>query len=127
MATFVTGEETDLSAQLAVSALMAGSLERRGRTRYPISLQVRYQILFGKLRVQGQGRTVNISSNGILIASPTDAPMGAKLEIRMEWPFGLDGGIPLQLVITGRVVRSEKNGFAVLIGAHEFHTLRRDS
>jgi c-di-GMP-binding flagellar brake protein YcgR len=127
MATLVIGEETALSAYGPSSAQRTAFLERRGRVRYPISLQVRYHTLLGRLRVDGLGHTVNISSSGLMIASPTGAPAGAKLEIRIEWPVDLDEGVPLQLVISGRVVRSEEDHFAVSIHSHEFHTLKRDS
>jgi len=45
----------------------------------------------------------------------------------MAWPLDLDGGIPLQLVATGKVVRSEDHSFAIELNSHEFHTLKRDS
>jgi len=62
-----------------------------------------------------------------MIASPNPVSAGTKLEVRMAWPLDLDGGIPLQLVATGKVVRSEDHSFAIELNSHEFHTLKRDS
>jgi len=62
---------------------------------------------------------------GLMIASPDPVPAGTKLQVRMAWPLDLDGGIPLQLVATGKVVRADEAGFAVELRAHEFRTLGR--
>jgi len=127
MATLVLGEEKGLWSQSVSNYQFLSPPERRGRTRYPIELQVRYHTLLGRLRVNGLGRTVNISSSGLMIASPDPVLAGTKLEVRMAWPLDLDGGIPLQLVATGKVVRSERHSFAIEFSSHEFHTSKRDS
>src|ERR1700674_5356270 len=42
--------------------------ERRRRTRFPIALVARYAVP-GRREIEGTGRTVNISSHGVLITS----------------------------------------------------------
>jgi|SRR5579872_2186898 len=127
MATLVLGEENGLWSQSVSNYQLLSPLERRGRARYPIELQVRYRTLSGRLRVNGMGQTVNISSRGVMIASSDPVPEGTVLEVRMVWPLGLDGHVPLQLVATGKVVRSEGHSFAIELSSHEFHTLKLDS
>ena len=63
---------------------------------------------------RGAGRTLNISSTGILAAACCDRlTVGARVEITIEWPVRFDGHIPLQLVMIGSIVRCEPDRFAV--------------
>jgi len=126
MANLALGEEKGLCSQSVSNYQLLSPVERRCRARYPIELQVRYHTLLGGLLVNGLGRTVNISSSGLLIASSDPVPAGTKLEVRIAWPSNLDGIVPLQLVATGQVVRSEEHSFAVQLSSHEFYTLKRD-
>src|SRR5579872_4379524 len=79
--------------------------ERRSKTRYSIELGVRFCSTRGNARSYHIGRTVNISSSGLLIASESAVREGTALELMIEWPWRLDGAVPLQLVTTGVVVR----------------------
>lgn len=80
------------------------STERRTKARYPLELTVHYQTLSSQ-PVCGTGRTLNVSSSGALIAAEHDLDEGARLKITIEWPTLLNGTTPLQLVMTGKVVR----------------------
>src|ERR1700730_6670436 len=80
-------------------------LERRSKIRYPVTLNVRYRTLGRSHRISGMGRTLNMSSGGLLIDADQRTEVGARIELNIEWPSMLDGQIPLQLVAVGRVVR----------------------
>ena len=80
--------------------------ERRSRIRFPISLSARY-VVVGQQKIEGTGRTVNISSNGVLMTSAQEVPPGTSISVVMEWPILLDDFCPLALHIHGKVVRSE--------------------
>lgn len=99
--------------------------ERRSKVRFPLSLQVRYRTLW-PTPATGVGRTVNMSSNGILVEHPHQLSQGAELELRIEWPLLLEGEIGLQLVATAKVVRSEPSGFAASFVRYQFRTVRRN-
>jgi hypothetical protein len=72
--------------------------ERRTKMRSPTELMVRYHTLGRRHPVEeGTGRTLNISSRGIFIHSQNQIDPGAKVEISIQWPFELDGGVHLQL------------------------------
>jgi hypothetical protein len=71
------------------------------------------------------GRTVNISSGGLLVEADQRTQVGAKVELNIEWPSLLDGSIPLQLVAVGRVVRCLESGFALAFKEYQFRTLSR--
>lgn len=98
-------------------------MERRSKTRYPLSLKVRYRTRGQSLPFR-EGRVVNISSGGILVISQHELSVGAELEMRVEWPSLLDGLIPLQLVALGKVMRCGVSSFAVLFSMYQYRTMR---
>ena len=73
----------------------------------------------------GAGKTFNISSGGIFLQTGGALPTGGEIELLMQWPFFLDSGCPLKLVVQGRIVRSDANGIAVQTLRHEFRTSKR--
>jgi PilZ domain len=85
--------------------------ERRLRTRFPLVWDIYYRIL-GKRPVIGRGRSINISSSGALVAADHMVSPGTRIQMSIAWPVSHDG-IPLELVIQGRVLRNEKRIFAV--------------
>ena len=100
-------------------------LERRSKIRYPVSLNVKYRTVGRSDRISGVGRTLNMSSGGLLIAADQRTEVGAKVELNVEWPSLLDGMIPLQLVAIGRVVRCLESGFALAFTQYQFRTMSR--
>ncbi|MBZ5608264.1 MAG: PilZ domain-containing protein [Acidobacteriia bacterium] len=100
-------------------------IERRTKARYPIELQLHYHSLAKRNPINGTGRTLDMSSNGLLITSEVGVNPGAWLEISIQWPSELDGGIRLQLIAVGKVVRSAESNFAVEFHRYEFRTMRR--
>lgn len=103
--------------------LAAHIAERRAKVRYPIELDARF--LPSKNGAYNTGRTVNISSSGLLISSASVVRDGTPLHIMIQWPFTLDGRIPLQLVATGAVVRSTPSLFAVAVRSYQFRTMKQ--
>jgi PilZ domain len=93
--------------------------------RYPVSLKVKYRTVGRSNRISGVGRTLNMSSGGLLIAADQRTEVGAKIELNVEWPSLLDGSIPLQLVAVGRVVRCLESGFALSFTQYQFRTMSR--
>jgi hypothetical protein len=100
-------------------------LERRSKIRYPVSLNVKYRTVGRSNRISGVGRTLNMSSGGLLIAADQRTEVGAKIELNVEWPSMLDGMVPLQLVAVGRVVRCFEMGFALSFTQYQFRTMSR--
>jgi hypothetical protein len=100
--------------------------ERRSKIRYPIRLSVRYRGLGRMGGVVGVGHTLDLSSSGILVESRQQrVSVGSRLEVSVDWPIMLDGTSPLQVVVRGRVVRSERFRFAVSFQGHQFRTMKR--
>ena len=99
------------------------TLERRSKARYPMELNVRYRILTNGRALPGIGRTLNVSSCGLLIASDQQIVHdGSRLQLSLEWPLLLDGTTPLQLIAECRVIRCQPERFAVRLERYQFHT-----
>lgn len=97
--------------------------ERRASDRFPIEREVRYKILNRKTGDEvGTGRTVNMSSNGVLFTTDGFLIPGRRVELAISWPANLNNTVPLKLVARGRVVRSQDGVAAVEIQQYEFRT-----
>ena len=101
--------------------------EQRLHTRYSIALDAEYRWINPNGRKQvGIGRTVNISTGGVLFEAKE--PVGtfvnghADIELAIRWPCLLDGVRPLNLVVRGRVVRVNNKQLAVRAKHHDFYT-----
>lgn len=77
------------------------------------------------MAIAGTGRTLNVSSGGLLVAAPHDLMEGIRLNVTVEWPWLLDQSTPLQLVAESRVVRTGDSEFAVELVRYQFRTTKR--
>lgn len=109
---------------MAIPDLIAepDNADRRSAVRFPIEQQVRYKVFNRNTIELGTGRTVNMSSNGVLFTTERVLAPGERLEVSINWPAQLDNKCPLKLVTSGRVVRSEGGRAAIAIDRYEFRT-----
>jgi PilZ domain len=97
--------------------------ERRHSDRFPIEREVRYRVLNKRGGEEaGGGRTINISSSGVLFTSEHMLLPGRRLEVSISWPAQLDNKCALKLVARGRVIRFEPGRTAIEIQQYEFRT-----
>ena len=97
--------------------------ERRAADRFPIERDVRYKVLNYKSDDElGIGKTINMSSRGVLFTTDRHLALGKKLEVSISWPAQLNSVVPLKLVASGRVIRSEQGIAAMEIQHTEFRT-----
>jgi hypothetical protein len=102
---------------------MSGSVERRSSDRFPIEREVRYKVLSKRTsQEEGTGKTINISSNGVLFTTDQISLPGKRLELSISWPAQLDNKCQLKLVARGRVARLEQGRAAIEIQQYEFRT-----
>src|SRR4029077_20080591 len=98
--------------------------ERRSCNRFPIERDVRYKI-FGahKNVIQiGLGKSLNMSSSGVLFTTESILREGQRVELAVSWPLLLNNALPLKLVASGRLVRSQGTQAAMSIDKYEFRT-----
>ena len=102
--------------------------ERRARLRYAVELDLRYKVTWRQQVLhEGSGKTYDFSRSGIFFSSYQALPKGLPVELLIDWPMLLDGVCPLQLRISGKVLRSSEAGTAVKIMRHEFCTRSRST
>jgi hypothetical protein len=75
----------------------------------------------------GFGKTINMSSNGVLFTTDQYLLPGRRLELSISWPAQLNSTVALKLVARGRVVRCEENKAAIEIHQYEFRTASQAS
>lgn len=93
--------------------------------RFPICVDLQYWLLDeGRIVKTGFGRTVNLSSSGVLFEADEALPSGRAINLALAWPVRLDNKVGLKLRIIGRTVRKEYNCTAVQILHHAFRTRR---
>lgn len=98
-------------------------IERRNAERMSIERDVRYRVLNKKDGdAEATGKTLNISSSGVLFTTQHMLPPGRRMELDISWPAQLDNKCSLKLVARGRVVRFEGDRVALEILQHEFRT-----
>jgi len=97
--------------------------DRRQSDRFPIERDVRFRVLNKRGGEEtGDGKTLNISSSGVLFTSEQLLLPGRRLELSISWPVQLNDLVPLKLVARGRVVRFEEGQAAIEIQQYEFRT-----
>src|SRR5580704_7409792 len=95
-------EGTELNLEQTLQA------DRRHSDRFPIEREVRYRVLNKRSAEEtGDGKTINISSAGVLFTTQHMLLPGRRLELSISWPAQLDNKCALKLVARGRVIRYE--------------------
>jgi hypothetical protein len=97
--------------------------DRRHSDRFPIEREVKYRVLSKRSGEEsGDGRTINISSSGVLFTTAQMLLPGKRMELAISWPAQLNNKTALRLVAKGRVVRFEQGRAAIEIQQYEFRT-----
>jgi hypothetical protein len=94
----------------------------RSNRRYPVQLDLRYQVLRGGKPLRGIGVTREFSSTEVKFAADQDLPLGALIELSLAWPQRLDGVCPLQLMVFGKIAAIDEKGTILTISRYEFRT-----
>lgn len=95
--------------------------ERRSSHRYPIRIAVSYKLRHsGRVIRIGAGRTIDLSSRGVLFDADGSLPAGAKIELCIAWPALLHNDVALNLFVTGQVVRTQETLTAVAFNRYLF-------
>jgi hypothetical protein len=99
-------------------------LERRLNRRYEVRLPVHYRISnrSGVARV-GTGTTYEMSTNGLSFRTRKPLPIGAHVEMLIEWPARYGDIYPVDLQATGFIVRSDGGRTAVRMTSRRFRVV----
>jgi len=101
--------------------LIAG--DRRRDRRYTLHLDCKWKLI-RRRRVldSGVGNTIDLSSGGLQFDAGRHLPEGLNVELSISWPVLLHNVAPLQLFVTGRIVRARGRMIAIRTVQHEFRT-----
>ena len=102
-------------------AMNEQKIDRRRAGRYTIERDLTWKWQAKRTRqVPEHGRTVNISSGGVLFTTGFTLPLGKLVEVGINWPVMPETEAGLQLTARGRVVRSDAGCTAVEFRQREF-------
>jgi hypothetical protein len=96
--------------------------ERRLDRRYELALNVRFTYEMDQHSNCGYGITRNLSRGGLKFHTDTPPPEGSDLVLHVSWPFLLQNVCPLELVIWGKVLKSDGESATVVMRDYEFKT-----
>ncbi len=100
-------------------------VRRRRTDQYPLDRSIRYQTLDSR-RVEGTGRTIDMSSRGVLFTTENTLNPGQEVEVSISQPAEPNYKLPLTpeatgaLVATGKVVWCKDGRAAIEITRYEF-------
>jgi hypothetical protein len=115
--TFMTGWDKQTTDGDAIAG------DRRADRRYEIQLDVKWKLIRRRRVLDaGTGQTIDMSSGGILFDAGRHLPEGLNVELSITWPVLLHNIAPMQLMASGRIVRSSGKKVAIQTTAHEFRT-----
>jgi len=78
--------------------------ERRASDRFPIERDILYKVTNRQSEDEtGLGRTVNMSSSGVLFATEASLIAGRRVELAIDWPAQMNNTVPR----TGRRHRAQ--------------------
>ncbi|HEV3333468.1 MAG TPA: PilZ domain-containing protein [Bryobacteraceae bacterium] len=97
---------------------------RRRVQRFNLRLGLRYRLSEKGIEHRwSTGTTKDLSREGLGIKPRRPLPVGSHIEIRIDWPARHESLNPVELHITGFVIRSENGRAAVRISSHRFLVL----
>jgi hypothetical protein len=113
----------EFNRNLMVCANRAGTsaAERRQDRRYEIQLDLHWKLIYrSRVLDTGTGRTIDLSNGGIHYEADRRFPAGLTVELSISWPAIVDELGPRQLVVSGKIVRSDGGRTAIRKRQHEF-------
>jgi hypothetical protein len=94
--------------------------ERRRGRRYEVSLGVQYAVSQGGESARSDvGTTVDMSTSGVSFRCHRVLPVGAHIQLVLDWPALHEGTHSIELHANGFVVRSDKSCTAVRLTWHK--------
>ena len=96
--------------------------DNRAARRHQCEMPLRFVCRSGGMQYTGSGCTADLGRREVQFVADNPPPNGAEVELRIEWPFLLQGVCPLELRMWGRVLRSDEQRTVITMRNYEFHT-----
>jgi hypothetical protein len=95
--------------------------ERRQTRRYELRLPLRYRVSEkGAAPCTGSGSTCDMSTTGLSFRCRRALPVGAHVELIIDWPPRYGDVYPIELQVTGFIVRTENGRIGVRVTSRKF-------
>jgi hypothetical protein len=95
--------------------------ERRATRRYELHLPLHFRVSQkGAVARWGTGVTREMSTTGLSFRARKPLPIGAHVELIVDWPAKYANDQPIDLQLTGFVVRSDNHRTAVRVTSRRF-------
>jgi len=95
--------------------------DRRDNRRYEIRLPLHYRVSEkGAPPRSGSGTTCELSTRGLSFRCRRALPVGTHIEMTVDWPPRYGDIYPIDLVMTGFIVRSMGGRTAVRVSSRKF-------
>jgi hypothetical protein len=95
---------------------------RRRHKRWEFQRELSFSYQRGGATYYGSGRTRDLSEDGVRFENDHGVPQGTRIELHISWPVRLQDRCPLELIIRGAMIRSDRRGTVLHIESCEFHT-----
>ena len=97
------------------------AVERRRHLRYGVRLSLHYHVSQkGGMARSGSGLTLNMSTNGLSFRCRKPLPVGSHIEMVIDWPAKYADVYPVDLLVTGFIVRSDPHHTAIRMTSRRF-------
>ena len=117
------GESDTPSKQMGRRPSQTNAIDRRDARRFPLETEVHWRGVGARDKISpGRGRSINMSSNGVLFTTARPLRVGSRVELSIHWPVSLDDVCPLKLVMQGRITRAAEKAAAITFDRYEFRT-----
>src|SRR5215470_3391327 len=104
-----------------VLTMVQSAPDRRVNRRFAIHLPIHFRVSQkGASSRWGTGVTCDISSGGVSFRCRRPLPVGAHIEMIIDWPAKYDDAYSVDLQSTGFIVRCDGNKAAVRMTARHF-------
>ena len=95
--------------------------DRRASRRYHLHLPIHYRISDrGSTVFEGTGTTTDMSTTGLSFRCRKPLPVGAHVELAIDWPPPAGEPHRVELQATGFIIRGDRGKFGVRVHSHRF-------
>ena len=95
---------------------------RRADKRYDFQMDVRFKYSELGVTYFGAGVTIDLSGGGVRFRADAPPPTGIEAELKIAWPFLLQGSCALELVVWGSILGTRGGATILRMRRYEFRT-----
>ena len=99
----------------------------RANSNIDIGLDLRFSYQQRGQTFHGTGRATELSRSGVRFVAESEVPDGVEAELHIQWPLLLQDVASLELVMPGRILRTDSRGTLLKPRDYAFRTCGRQA